>query len=89
MDLIKSGRSMDIFYAKTCATTKISTVAGYHVELAKLFFGFTEISCSLSSSRLTFIQVQFIFMPQTLKKVGRAYWFLMHATSYEQCMLGF
>ena len=26
------------FYAKTCATTKICTVAGYHVELAMLFY---------------------------------------------------
>ena len=34
MDLIKSGRYIDIFYAKTCATTKISTVVGYHVVLA-------------------------------------------------------
>ena len=36
MDLIKSGSYIDIFYAKICATTKISTVAGYHVVLAKL-----------------------------------------------------
>ena len=34
VDLIKSGSYIDIFYAKTCATTKISTVAGYHVVLA-------------------------------------------------------
>ena len=26
------------FYAKTCATTKISTLAGYHVVLATLLF---------------------------------------------------
>ena len=40
MDLIKSGRYMyiDIFYDKTCATTKISTVAGYHVVLATLLY---------------------------------------------------
>ena len=38
MDLIKSGSYVDIFYAKTCATTKIRTVAGYHVVLAMLFF---------------------------------------------------
>ena len=40
MDLIKSGSYSDIFYAKakTCATTKISTVAGYHVVLATLLF---------------------------------------------------
>ena len=36
MDLIKSGSYIDIFYAKTCAITKISTVAGYHVVLATL-----------------------------------------------------
>ena len=36
MDLIKSGSYIDIFYAKTCATTKISTVAGYHIVLAML-----------------------------------------------------
>ena len=36
MDLIKSGSYIDIFYAKTCATTKISTVVGYHVVLAPL-----------------------------------------------------
>ena len=34
MDLIKSGSYIDIFYAKTYATTKISTVVGYHVVLA-------------------------------------------------------
>ena len=38
MDLIKSGSYIDIFYAKACATTKISTVAGYHVVLATLVF---------------------------------------------------
>ena len=38
MDLIKSGSYIDIFYAKTCATAKISTVAGYHVVLATLLF---------------------------------------------------
>ena len=38
MDLIKSGSYIDIVYAKTCATTKISTVAGYHVVLATLLF---------------------------------------------------
>ena len=38
VDWIKSGRSMDIFYAKTCATTKISTVAEYHVALSTLYF---------------------------------------------------
>ena len=38
MDLIKSGSYIDIFYAKTCATTKIRTVAGYHVVLATLLF---------------------------------------------------
>ena len=38
MDLIKSGRYIDIFYAKTCATTKISTAAGYHVVLATVLF---------------------------------------------------
>ena len=36
MDLIKSGSYIDIFYAKTCATTKISTVAEYHVVLVTL-----------------------------------------------------
>ena len=36
MDLIKSGSYIDIFYAKTCATTKISTVSRYHVVLATL-----------------------------------------------------
>ena len=36
MDLIKSGRYIDIVYAKTCATTKISTVTGYHVAHATL-----------------------------------------------------
>ena len=38
MDLIKFGNYIDIVYAKTCATTKISTVAGYHVVLATLLF---------------------------------------------------
>ena len=44
VDLTKSGRYMyiDIFYVKTCATTKISTVAGYHVVLATFFFCFFE-----------------------------------------------
>ena len=36
VNLIKSARYIDIFYAKTCATTKISIVAGYHVVLAML-----------------------------------------------------
>ena len=36
MNLIKSGSYIDIFYVKTCATTKIRTVAGYHVVLATL-----------------------------------------------------
>ena len=40
VDLIKSGSYIDIFYVKTCATTKISTVAGYHVVLATLLFFF-------------------------------------------------
>ena len=35
---IWSGRYFDIFYAKMCATTKISTEAGYHVVLATLLF---------------------------------------------------
>ena len=34
----QSGTYIDIFYAKTCATTKINTVAGYHVVLATLLF---------------------------------------------------
>ena len=38
MDLIKSGSYIDILFAKTCATTKISTVVGYHVVLAVLLF---------------------------------------------------
>ena len=38
VNLIKSGSYIDIFYAKTCATTKIRTVAGYHVVLATLLF---------------------------------------------------
>ena len=36
--LIKFGSYIDIFYAKTCATKNISTVAGYHVVLATLLF---------------------------------------------------
>ena len=39
MDSIKSGGSYtDIFYAKICATTKIRTVAGFHVVLETLLF---------------------------------------------------
>ena len=38
MDLIKPGSYIDIFYAKTCATTKISTMAGYNVVFATLLF---------------------------------------------------
>ena len=38
MDLIKSGSYIDIFYAKTCATTEISKVAGYCVVLGMLLF---------------------------------------------------
>ena len=38
VDLIKSGRNIDIIYAKTCATTNISTMVGYHVVLATLLF---------------------------------------------------
>ena len=36
--------TFNIFYAKTCATTKISTVAGYHVGLATLLLGL--VNCS-------------------------------------------
>ena len=45
VDLIKSGIYIDIFYAKTCATTKISTMAGYHVVLATLLFYFLCLVC--------------------------------------------
>ena len=38
MDLIKSGSCIDTFYAKTCAITKINTVAGYHIVLAMFLF---------------------------------------------------
>ena len=38
VDLIKSGSYIAIFYAKTCTTTKISTVEGYHIVLATLLF---------------------------------------------------
>ena len=38
MDLIKSGSYIDVFYAKTCATTKVSTGARGHVVLATLLF---------------------------------------------------
>ena len=45
MDSIKSGRYINIvFYAKTCATTEISTVAGYHVVLATLLFIYPTVS---------------------------------------------
>ena len=48
VDLIKSGRYIDIFYAKTCATTNISTVAGSHIVLATLVF---QIIISLENER--------------------------------------
>ena len=50
VDLIKSGSYIDIFYAKTCPTTKISTVAGYHVVLATLLLKMKNISCTISFS---------------------------------------
>ena len=40
VDLIKSGSYIDIFYAKTCATTKIRTVAEYQLVLATLLCWF-------------------------------------------------
>ena len=53
MDLIESGSNIDIFYAKTCATKKISTVAGYHVVLATPFLcccsGLTSLSIIFQS----------------------------------------
>ena len=53
VDLSKSGRYIDIFHTKTCATTKISTVVGYHVVLATLFlvygFGFKPVSCIITN----------------------------------------
>ena len=36
MDLIKPGSCIANFYSKICATTKASTMAGYHVVLATL-----------------------------------------------------
>ena len=36
------------FYTKTCATTKISTVAGYHVVLAMLFCWFCHAAAQIS-----------------------------------------
>ena len=53
MDLIKSGKYNDIFYAKICATTKISTVAGYHVVPAMLLFFFVSFFLAHLSRRLT------------------------------------
>ena len=51
MDLIKSGSYSDMvfFFAKTCATTKISTVARYHVVLAALLLKITFKSQILNS----------------------------------------
>ena len=43
LDLIRFGRYIDICDAKTCATTKISTVAGYHVVLAMLLFNYPAL----------------------------------------------
>ena len=64
MDLIKSGRYIDIFYAKTCATT---TVAGYHVVSTLLLscvlrcVQFADNTCvlikSLSSLKTLSIQI--------------------------------
>ena len=52
VDLIKSSRYIDIFYAKTSATKKYP--AGYHVVLAMLLFKSHEIS--LFSAVLIFFQ---------------------------------
>ena len=60
MDLIKSGSYIDIFYAKICATTKISTVAGYHVVLATLLFSCKYGKDLKSNSR---IDSQSLFSP--------------------------
>ena len=49
MDLIKSGRYIDLFDAKTCET-KISTVAGYHVELATLLFVIRTFMVAISAT---------------------------------------
>ena len=43
-----SGSYIYIFYAKTCATTKISTVVGYHVVLATLLFNTEKLWDGLS-----------------------------------------
>ena len=51
MDLVKSGRYIDIFYAKTCAPTKISRMAGYHVVLATLLFMYVEFQLARKQSR--------------------------------------
>ena len=55
VDLIESCRYMyiDILYVKTCATTKISTVAGYmyHVVLATLLFMYVELQLTRKQSR--------------------------------------
>ena len=65
MDLIKSGRYIDIFfYAKICTTTKLSTLTGYHVVLAMLLFKIAwwpsagkELSSWLSALAVLFYDV--------------------------------
>ena len=46
------------FYAKTCTTTKISTVAGYHVVLAMLLF---EWHCSVLCDECFLFQIYKLF----------------------------
>ena len=54
VDLIKSGRYINIFYAKTCATPKISTVVGYHVVLAMLLL----FECIKHEGFVKFIKIE-------------------------------
>ena len=64
VDLIKSDRYIyiDIFYAKTCATTKISTVAGYH-------------ACNAFISRYK-VQIYTIVVGQLKRKILKHYFAL-------------
>ena len=66
MDLIKSGTYIDIFHAKTCATTKISTVAVYHVVLATLLSNFYYLIVRKCSDHVSSLQRLYLGYRNTL-----------------------
>ena len=78
MNLNKSGRYIDIFYAKTRATTKISTLAGYLVVLATLL---------LNKCRL-FLKKTFDMNPQPTETIAKPQVYISKIILVQTCLVG-